>query len=710
MANNPFDQFDTQKPAPQAANPFDQFDAQQPASLPTVTVHAPARLPGILGDINDFGEDLGGAFVHHLGNIPVGLAQMGAHGLNQLVQEGSSTAPDGSIGRRIADYVASKTGAVDSAVASRESGYQENVPTNVASLTGATIGEVLPWLTGIGEARAAGLMPTASTALGRLGVLAGEGAAQALPQPVTGGGSYAGQKAAQVGIAAAAAPVAYAAGAGVGKTVSALRGVADHAVNPQAVADANIARLYGSDTQTIAALQSAPSYVPGEVPSAAQVLRTPEALQAERYLRTNAGSAPAFLNADNANNAARQSVVSRLAGNDATMQAAQQARRDAVQPYIDQSLTDSRPVVRWANAAQPFDAQLSKPMIRNDDYRTIAAAQKLVGKVKSGDIQEDDALQALKEMGDSVSQKYAPLFQRAQDAINKNMVDPTGVRNIVATIRNGPLGVDPQRRANLDAILSSIDGAKNINGQVGTDLLDSVRQNVAKALGKGSSQDAIAYGPAKDAITKAIERVSPGYSDYLAAYAKSSEPINTMQSVGKLADPNAPGSLNSAGDPQLAISRLRQVLRGDDMARYPMSDAARSDLDNVRQSLLRRSISDNKVGPSGSNTAADLQAQGGLANLVFGSNLSNKGGPLSRLIGGGIGGVLGSHFGPAGTAAGLSLGGGLADIVGAANGRVASRVGETAADSQKTAQAIQRHLQKSKKSQSKLGQLLLGGP
>jgi hypothetical protein len=78
--------------------------------------------------------------------------------------------------------------------------------------------------------------------------------------------------------------------------------VFQHITNPQAVADANLARLYGSDPSVIAKLTNAPQFVPGEVPSAAQVLQTPEAVQAERMLRNNPASAPAFVAQDNANN------------------------------------------------------------------------------------------------------------------------------------------------------------------------------------------------------------------------------------------------------------------------------------------------------------------------------------------------------------------------------------------------------------------------
>jgi len=116
----------------------------------------------------------------------------------------------------------------------------------------------------------------------------------------------------------------------------------------------------------------------------------------------------------------------------------------------------------------------------------------------------------------------------------------------------------------------------NIRGKIGTDMLDAVRQEASKLVGNSNSQSALIYGPAKDSIVNAIERVAPGYRDYLATYAKASEPINTMQQVGGILDPNRSGVLNAAGDPQLTLANVKGLLRTDADAAYPMSAGARS--------------------------------------------------------------------------------------------------------------------------------------
>lgn len=208
---NPFDQFDGQAQAvasqPSQANPFDQFDAQQPGSLPTVTVHAPARLPGILGDINDFGNDMGDAFAHHLGNLAFGSAQLVGHGITAAAD--AALSPTNSV-RQSLDATNANA---DNSIQQREANYQQNVPTNTASVIGAGLGEALPFaldapvkaLGYIGDA--AKFLPEGVSALGTLGntILSGaaQGATVGALQPVTspqGDGSYAAQKAGQIGV------------------------------------------------------------------------------------------------------------------------------------------------------------------------------------------------------------------------------------------------------------------------------------------------------------------------------------------------------------------------------------------------------------------------------------------------------------------------------------------------------------------------------
>lgn len=304
--------------------------------------------------MNQFGNNLVDPIAHHIANIGVGAGQLGMHlakGIGDAVSPSQPTMSGLITGKQDGNWLDQKTAAYDKWVQDREQAYQGTVPDNYASMAGATIGEVLPWATGLGEARALGLLPTATKLGSKLGLLGAEGAAMGATQPVTEGGqNYATDKAKQIAIGAATGPVLYGAGAAAKAVGRGVGNVVQHVTNPQAIADANIARLYGGDAATAQRLASAPALVPGEVPSAAQVLQTPEAVQAERMLRNNPSSGPAFVAQDNANNSARLGLLQQVAGTDDDLANAVQARRDATAPYFKDALSPSNPQQRYKTA------------------------------------------------------------------------------------------------------------------------------------------------------------------------------------------------------------------------------------------------------------------------------------------------------------------------------------------------------------------------
>lgn len=159
----------------------------------------------------------------------------------------------------------------------REQDYQGRTAGNVGSYVGAAIGEVAPWMTGMGELRAAGMLPKAANVAQKAELLALEGGAMGLASPVVGDGPYAAQKARQIAVGAVAAPLLH---AGTSATVGAargLRGAADYLTDAgrERIAQARLASIPGLDP---AALRSAPQYVPGEAPSIAQASPDPRVL------------------------------------------------------------------------------------------------------------------------------------------------------------------------------------------------------------------------------------------------------------------------------------------------------------------------------------------------------------------------------------------------------------------------------------------------
>jgi hypothetical protein len=277
---------------------------------------------------------------HHGLNAVHGLAQLGEHGLNaaanallpapQHTLSGlvSGQQPEATGLAGVRQSINRATAADDASIAQRERDYQARTAGNAGSYVGAAAGEILPWMVGVGEARALGLLPKATSTLGKAGLLAGEGAAMGAATPVTEGGDYATQKATQIGVGAATAPAL-----GLGSQVLGHAGSYLTDAGRERLANARLAKLVGDvDPQ---AMRGA-SNVPGFQPSIAQVLPDPRLLQAERVLRNDPAAAPAFAAQHSANNAYLRDYVAQVAGTDADLAAAKAARTAATSPYYGQ--------------------------------------------------------------------------------------------------------------------------------------------------------------------------------------------------------------------------------------------------------------------------------------------------------------------------------------------------------------------------------------
>lgn len=290
------------------------------------------KYASVLGD-NVITENVAGAvdaFGHHLLNLPQGIGQLAGHGGNALVQAVAG-------GSDYAKGVQSRIDALDADERQRENRYQARTEDNAGSYAGAVGGEVLPWVTGIGALRSAGLMPKVSSAWAKLGLLAGEGAVMGATQPVRGD-NYALEKALQVGIGGATGPVLY----GLGKAAQGLNTARRYLFAPESVANQRVSQMLGAENPqaAIAALRNAEQFVPGEAPTAASVLATPRAVGAERVLRNDPEARELFAQSDAANNAARLNVVRQLAGDDAQLQAAVKDRRTSAKTFRDASLPE----------------------------------------------------------------------------------------------------------------------------------------------------------------------------------------------------------------------------------------------------------------------------------------------------------------------------------------------------------------------------------
>lgn len=280
-------------------------------------------VPGVSTQIGGFLD----AAQHHGMNALHGLAQLGVHGL-----EAVGIAPRGT------------AAADDAAMAKREADYQARTAGNMGANIGAVPGEILPWVTGLGELRAAGLLPTV-TATGlkgaaiKGGLLAGEGALMGAATPVTDG-DFGRQKAEQIGVGTVLAPLAAAGIKGVGALGSGARRVGQYLTpgGREALANERLAQQFGDTPDILTALRN-PSPVEGFNLSPAQALGTPEAVQAERILRNQRDTAPLFAQADANQNAALRQQVAQIAGTPETGAAARRARAEATGPVFNQLST-----------------------------------------------------------------------------------------------------------------------------------------------------------------------------------------------------------------------------------------------------------------------------------------------------------------------------------------------------------------------------------
>lgn len=67
-----------------------------------------------------------------------------------------------------------------------------------------------------------------------------------------------------------------------------------------------------------------------------------------------------------------------------------------------------------------------------NDFDALKSARDVVGQVKSGAMQEDDAWEVLKELEDGVfSKRVQDTFAQASQAIDNNMVNPKPVLDVL---------------------------------------------------------------------------------------------------------------------------------------------------------------------------------------------------------------------------------------------------------------------------------------
>ena len=542
---------------------------------------------------------------HHVLNIPVAAAQGAAHMADWV---GDKLSP-----RDEWDQGPSRTTRnVDAAVRQREADYQRRTGSLGGSYVGAAVGEILPWMTGMGELRAAGLLPkiagTGVKATAKKGaLLAAEGATMGAAQPVLGDGGYGRQKAAQIGIGAVAAPATAGALGGLGKGARYLT-----PSGRDAIANQRLAKQYGTDQATIDALKQ-DSGIPGYQHTAEQLLGTPEAVQASRVFR-NGSAGVGFARRESENNAALRAEADRLAGDDAAMDAAKAARRDGPGAFWKNNLAMGTEDGRFGRASNFLRDTLSKGRRSAADFDALDSARKILLRAQRGTIDADEAAKQLGSL-DITSRAGQKALEQAQGIVSQGMVNTSRTLSYLDKLAGR---FNPAVSGTAKEIAGKLREHADARGYVHASVMDDAVQQIQRTLQKHApngavgTEEAAIYGPLKAKITNQIDRAVPGYRANRAAYASASEPINDMAAFRALRDAIDSGGRDAGGNQAVTINHLKALLSKDNKAQYPMSPQARAQAEAMLEALQKRSISSNTIAaPGNSSTTADLGRMAG---------------------------------------------------------------------------------------------------
>jgi hypothetical protein len=443
-------QYFSQVVAPQLSTPNDvaaarsQFEQQNGKTRPDFSDVQGSVGPTVAAQSPRSGlTNFADALQHHLMNAPIGIAQLASHGVNAGIQAVAG-------GTDYAKGVQSRLDAQDQSIQQREADYQQRTPDGAASYGGAAVGEVAPWMTGMGEARALGLLPKVEAAgklalLQKGGLLAAEGGAMSATQPVTGNGNFALQKAVQIAYGSALAP-ATVAGLHVGGNLAGSVANAGRYVTQsgrQSLAESKLAQMLMDANADTNALR-VPAMVPGYVQSIAQANPSGEMLSLERGLRNDKnGAGIPFVNQDAANNVALRDQAQSVAGTDDALQSAINARRSAAASYRGPNLPETgSPMV---DPSQVLEALKQRALSANatvsgaaKDHLSMIQSQSKDGMVPAyllDDIRQEAGGMLAKHatngaVGSKVSAKYEPVRSAIADTLDAAL---PGYRDYLST-------------------------------------------------------------------------------------------------------------------------------------------------------------------------------------------------------------------------------------------------------------------------------------
>jgi hypothetical protein len=521
------------------------------------TPTAPASQPGMLAS---FGAGLG----HGVQNALLGAQQLAGRGMQALGSIGESPDLTSLITGQKPMNIIGRAGQWLTQDAERgiAQGNADYAPYSAAHPIAAGAGNIGGQIAGTAPTMLIGPEYAGLSLAGKLGLGAAQGAAGAALMPVENpGDNYWTQKAEQAGVGGLLGGATPLVAAGARSLGNQLVNVAKPVLQPERFVGEGLANAMDPAQAALAAqnIRGAQQFVPGSLPTTAQVAQTPVMVQTEKAAANMPAVKSAMMDRSIANNNARWQALMGVAQDPAALQAAQQARAAAAQPLYD--------------AAHSATANVGP------------------GFMKKAQIPE-----------------MQQAFQQAEDMAR--LQAQTG-RGIPAVWPTPPT----------PGVANS--GSKSINGAALDYTSRALGDMIGAASSSGQTQRAAALGSLKNWVDQWAGQYVPGVQQARQTFAQMSVPVNTMEVGQQIANGLGTRAMNAGGVPEIQMmpfrAALTKAMNGGDAAKYGIDANALNTLQGIGQDLQRATVS-NAVRSPGSDTAYNLAANGWLARNLYGPN------------------------------------------------------------------------------------------
>ncbi|CAE6712603.1 hypothetical protein R75461_01127 [Paraburkholderia nemoris] len=432
--------------------------------------------------------------------------------------------------------------------------------------TGA--GQIAGNIVGTAPAMALGPEFAGLGTMGRMGVGAMQGAAGGAMMPVQNpGNDFWMQKAEQAGVGGLLGGAVPAVAAGARAAGRGLWNAIQPVVQPGRFVGQGLAGAMDPAEAAAAAqnIRGAQQFVPGSMPTTAQIAQTPVMVQTEKAAANDVTPfKTALMQRAIGNNDARWQALMGVAQDPAALQAAQAARAQTVQPLYD--------------AAHSATANIGPGFMRKAQIPEMQQAM---------------------QQGEDLARLQAQ----------------TG-RGVPAVWPTAPTpGV-------------SGTGSKAINGAALDYTSRSLGDMINTASSTGQTQKAGALSDLKNWVDSWAGQYVPGVQQARQAYQQASVPINTMQVGQQIANGLGTRAMNAGGAPEIGLmpfrSALTSAMNSGDAAKFGIDAGALNTLQGIGQDLQRATVS-NSIKSPGSDTAYNLAANGWLARQLYGPSFGGAG-------------------------------------------------------------------------------------